>query len=159
MLTSMHGDGNYTCVLLRNLFKRLLKCNTVQESKKSCWISGRSDLRFCNKKAFGCIPSYFKGGIWGCYTPTNIRLISIYFICYLWRTAQLTVSLSFHTYSGGNTFTNAQRIIFAKIIPAFKRCQQKQGDYLFHEREKLPCYNAHPFFLILAFKKSWSRTT
>ena len=74
MSTVSNGDGNYACVLLRNLFTRLLKCYTEQGRKKSCWIAGRCDLRFLNKKKFVCIPSYFEGDIWGCHTQTSFKV-------------------------------------------------------------------------------------
>ena len=85
------------------LLKRFLKCYTEKGHKKSCWITGRSNLRFFNKKKFVCVPSFAEGCICGTsysneiqsYFPSNICNI-----CYAGQHS-FTVKFTFRVSCGG----------------------------------------------------------
>ena len=44
-----------------------------KDVKKSCWITGRFNLKIFNKKNFVCVPSYPEGGICGTFYSDEIQ--------------------------------------------------------------------------------------
>ena len=74
MSTIMNGDGNYACVLLRIFIsKSLLSATLSQGHKKSCWITGRFNLKIFDKKKFVCVPFYPGRGISGAFYSDEIQ--------------------------------------------------------------------------------------